>query len=182
MAKEPQNKRTEQTNKQTKTAPKKDLGKNNKKDSAKVSGKNAKKSKKPSVFSRIKSYFHNVRLEIKRSTWPTRHEVLNMSIIVVVALLFFGVLIFIIDQIMVMLLGLYGQIAPDTTAAGQAANAAAEAAADIANDASADVATDVSSSTAASTTDASDSATAEAGINLSVINGLRDFVSMMGGR
>jgi len=75
--------------------------------SAKEAKKKAKKApkkgpqKKPNIFKRFFNYIRNVRLEIKRTTWPTRNEVLNMTIIVIVALLFFGVLIFIVDQIMV---------------------------------------------------------------------------------
>ena len=83
----------------------------------KAKPRDAKKStKKPNIFQRAIEYFKAVRLEIKRTTWPTRGEVLNMSIIVIFALIFFGLFIFIIDQIMVMLLQLYGQAFPDTDA------------------------------------------------------------------
>ena len=80
--------------------------------SAKGSDKNAKKStkkskqKKPNIFKRFANYIRNVRLEVKRTTWPTRNEVLNMTIIVIVALIFFGVLIFIVDQIMIIVVDL----------------------------------------------------------------------------
>ncbi|MDR2672349.1 MAG: preprotein translocase subunit SecE [Coriobacteriales bacterium] len=72
-------------------------------------------NKKPGIFRRIIEYFKAVRLEIKRTTWPTRHEILNMSIIVVFALLFFGILIFILDQIMVSLLNLYSHVVPNAS-------------------------------------------------------------------
>jgi len=75
----------------------------------KGSDKNQKKTKKPSIFKRMLTYFRNVRLEVKRTTWPTRSEVLNMSIIVIIALLFFGVLILIIDQIMVAVVNFLSQ-------------------------------------------------------------------------
>ena len=71
-----------------------------------------KAAKKPNIFRRFIEYLKQVRLEIKRTTWPTKNEVLNMAIIVLVALLFFGVLIFIIDQIMIVLLKQYGQLVP----------------------------------------------------------------------
>jgi preprotein translocase subunit SecE len=67
---------------------------------SKDAGKSKDSQKKPGVFKRIGTYFHNVRLEIKRTTWPTRPEVLNMSLVVVAALLFFGVLIFAVDSLM----------------------------------------------------------------------------------
>jgi preprotein translocase subunit SecE len=65
------------------------------------SSKSAKPApKKEGIFGKILTYFKNVRLEIKRTTWPSREEVLRMSIIVVGALIFFGVLIFLIDWVM----------------------------------------------------------------------------------
>ena len=87
----------------------------------KSTGKDAKKSpkkaqKKDNIFKRMFTYFNNVRLEIKRTTWPTRSEVLNMTIIVVIALLFFGVLIFIVDRVMVVLVELLSQLKIDATA------------------------------------------------------------------
>ncbi|MDR2492504.1 MAG: preprotein translocase subunit SecE [Coriobacteriales bacterium] len=87
------------------------------KDTKKDVKKESKKAKKPNVFKRIATYVHNVRLEVKRTTWPTRSEVGNMTIIVIIALLFFGVIIFALDWIMVFLLGLYGQVAPTAQSA-----------------------------------------------------------------
>jgi preprotein translocase subunit SecE len=76
--------------------------------------------KKENLFRRIATYFHNVRLEIKRTTWPSKNEVLRMSMIVFGALLFFGVFIFIADWIMTNLLDLYSQfVASDTGGGGQ---------------------------------------------------------------
>ena len=59
------------------------------------------KAKKPSVFARIKNYVGEVRAEMRRVTWPTRQELVNASLIVVAALIFFGVYIAIIDNIVV---------------------------------------------------------------------------------
>jgi preprotein translocase subunit SecE len=97
----------------------KDKGKDKSKDKtvvkSKARAKDPKKAdKKPNIFQRLVEYIKQVRLEIKRTTWPTRGEVLNMTIIVIVALVFFGVLIFILDFVMVELLNLYGSFAPDT--------------------------------------------------------------------
>lgn len=66
--------------------------------------------KKENLITRIRNYFHNVRLEIKRTTWPTRTEVFHMSLVVVAALLFFGVLIFALDSILYTLVDLYSQL------------------------------------------------------------------------
>ncbi|MDR1358986.1 MAG: preprotein translocase subunit SecE [Coriobacteriales bacterium] len=74
-----------------------------------------KAAKKPNIFRRAIEYFKQVRLEIKRTTWPTGNEVLNMTIIVIVALLFFGVFIFVIDLIMVELIKLYSALVPDAS-------------------------------------------------------------------
>jgi preprotein translocase subunit SecE len=88
----------------------------------KAQSKNA-KNKKPNVFQRFISYLKNVRQEIKRTTWPSRDEVWRMSLIVVGALLFFGVLIFAVDQLMTFLLGLYAHVASPADAADAATSA-----------------------------------------------------------
>jgi len=72
----------------------------------------SKTNKKPNIFRRFVDYIKQVRLEIKRTTWPTGNEVLNMTIIVLVALLFFGVFIFLIDFVMVRFVEFYGQLVP----------------------------------------------------------------------
>ena len=86
--------------------------------------------KKDGIFKKIFGYFKNVRLEIKRTTWPSRNEVFRMSLIVVGALLFFGVLIFFIDQIMTLFVKFYtglvpsGAPAPDPSEAEEPVSAA----------------------------------------------------------
>ncbi len=59
------------------------------------------KAKKPGIFARMKNYVVEVRAEMRRVTWPTRQELLNASLIVVAALIFFGVYIAIIDNVVV---------------------------------------------------------------------------------
>lgn len=59
------------------------------------------KPKKVGIFTRIKNYLGEVRAEMRRVTWPTRQELINASLIVVAALIFFGVYIAIIDNIVV---------------------------------------------------------------------------------
>jgi preprotein translocase subunit SecE len=71
----------------------------------KSSGKGAKK--RENVFKRLSNYLHGVRVELKRVTWPTRQDVARSSVIVVAALVFFGLLIFAIDSAVVPLLTAY---------------------------------------------------------------------------
>ncbi len=59
------------------------------------------KPKKVGIFTRMKNYLGEVRAEMRRVTWPTRQELTNASLIVVAALIFFGVYIAIIDNIVV---------------------------------------------------------------------------------
>jgi len=61
---------------------------------AKASG-----SSKPNVFKRLSKYFTDVRAEMRRVVWPTRTEVINSSVVVVVTLIFFTLFTFVVDQI-----------------------------------------------------------------------------------
>ncbi|NTU89143.1 MAG: preprotein translocase subunit SecE [Actinobacteria bacterium] len=67
--------------------------------------------KKPSVINRFSAYIHNVRAELKRVTWPTKSEVVNSSLVVVGALVFFGVMIYIVDSAIVPALVAYQGLA-----------------------------------------------------------------------
>jgi preprotein translocase subunit SecE len=51
----------------------------------------------PKWFWRMVDWFKSVRVEMKRVTWPSRNEVWRMSVIVVIALVFFGVIIYAVD-------------------------------------------------------------------------------------
>ncbi len=51
--------------------------------------------------SSLKSYLKNVRSELKRVVWPTKSEVINYSLVVVATLIFFGVLIYIVDTLII---------------------------------------------------------------------------------
>ena len=58
----------------------------------------AKKNAKPGVFTRIKNYFGSVRTEMRRVVWPTKSELANYTIAVVVSLVVVGVVIALLDQ------------------------------------------------------------------------------------
>ena len=48
--------------------------------------------------SRVAQYFRDVRAEMKRVSWPSVNEVKNTTIITLVAVIFFAVYLFAIDQ------------------------------------------------------------------------------------
>lgn len=52
----------------------------------------------PSRFSGIGQFLHDVRAEMKRVSWPGFNEVRNTTIITLVAVIFFAVYLFAIDQ------------------------------------------------------------------------------------
>ncbi|OUO90046.1 preprotein translocase subunit SecE [Gordonibacter sp. An230] len=56
----------------------------------------AKKSKKHRL-----GFLKDVRAELKRVTWPTKQDVLRWSVVVVVALLFFGVYVAALDNVVI---------------------------------------------------------------------------------
>ena len=72
--------------------------------------------KKPSPLQRFAAYMKNVRQEVKRTSWPSRIEVLRLSGIVIGALLFFGVTIFALDSIMTRFIAFYATLAPEAVA------------------------------------------------------------------
>ena len=69
------------------------------KDKAKAKAKDSKLNKKgkTKLSVRIKEYFKGVRSEIKRVVWPTKEELIKYTIAVVGMLLFFGILIALVD-------------------------------------------------------------------------------------
>ncbi|HEX8160895.1 MAG TPA: preprotein translocase subunit SecE [Pyrinomonadaceae bacterium] len=49
-------------------------------------------------FGRVGTFWRDVRSEMRRVTWPTMHEVQNTTIITIVAVAFFALYLFLIDQ------------------------------------------------------------------------------------
>lgn len=58
----------------------------------------AKAEKKNGVIARLTSFIKDVRAELRRVTWPTRTDVLRWSGVVVVALMFFSLYVFVLDN------------------------------------------------------------------------------------
>lgn len=54
---------------------------------------------KPSVITRLSGYFSGVKTELKRVVWPSRTEVINSSIVVIITLVFFALFAFVVDAI-----------------------------------------------------------------------------------
>lgn len=68
------------------------------------------KTAKPNVFARLIGYFRNVWAELKRVVWPSRKEVFNSSMVVLVTLVFFAVFTFLLDQVLLQIMQLIGNI------------------------------------------------------------------------
>lgn len=49
-------------------------------------------------YEQIPEFLHDVRAEMRRVTWPGRKEVQNTTIITVIAVIFFAVYLFAVDQ------------------------------------------------------------------------------------
>ena len=47
---------------------------------------------------RWRSFLHEVRVEMRQVTWPTRHEVIVTTLVVIVAVAFFGIFFFGVDS------------------------------------------------------------------------------------
>ena len=53
---------------------------------------------------RIKNYYHEVKLEMQKVSWPTRQEVINTTIVVIIAVFFFGFFLFGTDIVLTYLI------------------------------------------------------------------------------
>ena len=60
--------------------------------------KPARREQGPSVFGRMGQFLHDVRAELKRVSWPTASHVQNTTIITLIAVIFFAVYLFAVDQ------------------------------------------------------------------------------------
>ena len=90
--------------------PKKAVAKSEQKAPVKVADKPAKADKPKKEPGRIATFFQGVKSELKRVTWPTRTDVIRWSGVVVAALIFFGLYVFVLDNWVVtpILLGISG--------------------------------------------------------------------------
>ncbi|UCF70866.1 MAG: preprotein translocase subunit SecE [candidate division WOR-3 bacterium] len=58
------------------------------------------------MLNKIRDYIKNVYYEMRKVTWPTRSEVTNSTIVVVVISVIVAIIIFALDTIFTSLLGL----------------------------------------------------------------------------
>ncbi len=56
-------------------------------------------SKKVRWYKRLVPFFKEVRAEVKKVTWPSRNEVYSTTIVVILATIFFGIYLYIMDLI-----------------------------------------------------------------------------------
>lgn len=61
-------------------------------------GKIARRDSGQSLFGRLGQFIHDVRSEMKRVSWPTAAHVQNTTIITLIAVVFFAIYLFLIDQ------------------------------------------------------------------------------------
>jgi preprotein translocase subunit SecE len=47
---------------------------------------------------RLRSFFHDVRVEMRQVNWPSRADVISTTVVVTVTVAFFGVYFFIVDR------------------------------------------------------------------------------------
>ena len=60
------------------------------------------------VFTKIQSFFNEVITELKKVSWPSRKEVIDTTLVVIIAVIIFGVYLFLIDLILQAILnGIY---------------------------------------------------------------------------
>ena len=66
----------------------------------------AKAEKKPNIFKRVAAYFRDLRSEFKKVTWPTRKQVVNNTIDVLVTIVLAGIVVWGLDSIFTLLINL----------------------------------------------------------------------------
>lgn len=66
-----------------------------------VKAKSKKEIKKEGALSRFGGYIKDVKAELHRVVWPTKNDVVSYTLVVLSTLIFFGVLIYIIDSLVV---------------------------------------------------------------------------------
>ena len=54
-------------------------------------------AKKPSLFSRVKRFFKDIRGELKKVAWPTKKQVINNTAVVIVVVIISSIGISLVD-------------------------------------------------------------------------------------
>jgi preprotein translocase subunit SecE len=53
--------------------------------------------KKVRWYKRFANFLKEVRAEVKKVSWPTRNEVTNTTLVVIIAMVFFGIYLYFMD-------------------------------------------------------------------------------------
>lgn len=51
---------------------------------------------------RLSQFYHDVKLEMRKTTWPTRNEVWSTTLVVIIAVIFFGFYLWGVDLLVTM--------------------------------------------------------------------------------
>jgi preprotein translocase subunit SecE len=62
-------------------------------------GERASRLPKLSIVGRISEFYQSVKLEMRKTTWPTRTEVWSTTIVVLIAVFFFGFYLWGVDRL-----------------------------------------------------------------------------------
>ena len=55
--------------------------------------------KPSSLFGRFGQFYHDVKLEMRKTSWPTRKEVWSTTVVVLIAVVFFGFYLWGVDHL-----------------------------------------------------------------------------------
>ena len=63
-------------------------------------------TKKPNLIVKTQSFFAEVVTELKKSAWPTRKELLDSTLVVIVTMLVLGIFVAVADLVFVKIIGI----------------------------------------------------------------------------
>ena len=63
-------------------------------------------TKKPNLIVKTQSFFAEVVTELKKSAWPTRKELLDSTVMVIVTMLILGMFVAVADLVFVKIIGI----------------------------------------------------------------------------
>ena len=63
-------------------------------------------TKKPNLVVKTKAFFAEVVTELKKSAWPTRRELLDSTLVVIVTMLILGMFVAVADLVFVKIIGM----------------------------------------------------------------------------
>ena len=64
-------------------------------------------AKKPSLFSRVKRFFKDIRGELKKVAWPTKKQVINNTTVVIVVVIISSIGISLVDYFFALIVRLF---------------------------------------------------------------------------